>query len=293
MTAAAFTPTDAAEADRRYSRRRAKAIAYGTWKPTVDAEPIREHLRVLRALPLTYEQIGDRAGLAMDTVYYVLFGRRGQAPRRIRHTTAEAILAVRPETPAGPPLTIRRGGTTVDPTGTRRRLQALVAIGYTQRDLAARLGITPPRLSNLATLTDPIRLARARQVEALYAALSMTPGLSGKARGRAERLGWQPPLAWDDDTIDDPQALPAGTLTADVARILADPDALLHEEDAGGNPPLLSAAVEAIRFLVDEGCTDAQISHRLGGRLSRGAVGHVRQRYGFAPSPSRRTKVPA
>jgi hypothetical protein len=36
----------------------------------------------------------------------------------------------------------------------------------------------------------------------------MKAGTSWKTRKLAEAEGWAPPLAWDDDTIDDPQAMP-------------------------------------------------------------------------------------
>jgi hypothetical protein len=36
----------------------------------------------------------------------------------------------------------------------------------------------------------------------------MTPGPSDYYRNKARGLGWAPPLAWDDDLIDNPQAKP-------------------------------------------------------------------------------------
>ena len=43
----------------------------------------------------------------------------------------------------------------------------------------------------------------------------MTPTGPGaeRARSTAKRKGWAPPMAWDDDTIDDPQAKPVGLRT--------------------------------------------------------------------------------
>ncbi|WP_329123945.1 hypothetical protein [Streptomyces sp. NBC_01353] len=45
-------------------------------------------------------------------------------------------------------------------------------------------------------------------IRAAYEALSMRTGTSAKTRLRAQRSGWAPPLAWDDDTIDDPHGVP-------------------------------------------------------------------------------------
>jgi hypothetical protein len=42
----------------------------------------------------------------------------------------------------------------------------------------------------------------------LFAELQSVPGPDDKARRRAARRGWQPPPAWDTDSIDDPAASP-------------------------------------------------------------------------------------
>ncbi|WP_295694431.1 hypothetical protein, partial [Lapillicoccus sp.] len=55
---------------------------------------------------------------------------------------------------------------------------------------------------------DRISARAWRQVRQVYDRLSMTPGPSPTARARAAARGYAPPLAWDDDTIDDPRALP-------------------------------------------------------------------------------------
>lgn len=276
-------------ADRQYSRKRAKAIAYGQWNYSVDAEPIRVHVKALRARPMTLQQIADSAGIHLSTVHYVLFGRNGKPPKKTWHDTAEKLRAVRVEAlgPA-PAIAVRPGGSVTDPTGTSRRLRALVAIGYRQNVLAGHLGLCPSGVGRLIKLTDPVRVARAREVTELYDRLSRTPGPSEQARVWAARRGWEPPIAWDDDTIDDPDAHPAGTFTAELARIMrGDLEVPLHDDATGvsGNPPLRAVTVEAIRRLAAEGLIDREISERLGGRLSRTAVTHARQRHGI-PSGS-------
>lgn len=95
----------------------------------------------------------------------------------------------------------------IDVTGTRRRIQALAAIGYPTREIARRIG----RASNFGTmLWGDGRVHRnvAGQVLAAYEQLSGTPGPSQRARRAAAAAGWVPPLAWDDETIDDPHAQP-------------------------------------------------------------------------------------
>jgi hypothetical protein len=110
---------------------------------------------------------------------------------------------------------ISSGPQIVDATGTRRRLQALQRIGWTQPDLAAMLG---SREYEVYRWTQPstVRIARRtrNKVAALYARLSDTPKPNPDRRTirRAERHGWLPPIWWDDDTIDDPNH-PAGSST--------------------------------------------------------------------------------
>jgi transcriptional regulator with XRE-family HTH domain len=93
--------------------------------------------------------------------------------------------------------------------GTTRRLRALMAIGYPQRQLAEELGSHQSWVSKLM-LNDRanVNADTALRVGELYDRLSMTPGPSEETRDRAIRRGWMPPLAWDDETIDDPLAVP-------------------------------------------------------------------------------------
>ena len=77
--------------------------------------------------------------------------------------------------------------------GTTRRLQALAAIGWSDSDIANRVG-----------LTDDWDAAVGR----LYEELQGTPGPSPDSREHALRSGWAPPLLWEDDTIDDPDGRP-------------------------------------------------------------------------------------
>lgn len=91
--------------------------------------------------------------------------------------------------------------------GTRRRLQALAAIGWTLQALADRSGI---RFSTLASIrkgvTTRVGVPLAHTIAEMYEQLCMTPGGSLPARRHAAGQGWPAPLAWDD--IDDPGASP-------------------------------------------------------------------------------------
>jgi hypothetical protein len=93
--------------------------------------------------------------------------------------------------------------------GTARRLQALVAAGYTWKHLADYLGFTKNRAAYLGMTTEgQVYRETADRVAKLYDRLSLTPGPSSYARTVAVRHGFRPPLAWDDEALDDPNGKP-------------------------------------------------------------------------------------
>lgn len=97
----------------------------------------------------------------------------------------------------------------VDAAGCRRRIQALVAIGWPMDVLAARVGESPSAIRHVI-YRKYVYLPTVRKVTRLYDELSMIQGPSNLSRLAAARKGWPPPLAWDDDLIDDPTAVPVG-----------------------------------------------------------------------------------
>lgn len=125
----------------------------------------------------------------------------GRVPR-IKKTTHSKIMAVRP-TPTG--------GLYVDATGTIRRLRALQAIGHSLDTLAAACGTHKSRIQPLVQGRPRLRQKVAERVKHAYETLARQPGTSARPRNRAAAEGWAPPGAWDDDTIDDPAALPEWT----------------------------------------------------------------------------------
>jgi hypothetical protein len=100
-----------------------------------------------------------------------------------------------------------RGGAEIDSTGTRRRVRALERMGWPIRTIAADLGVTSPAV-RAWIVGERVRRDTAARVAALYDRYWATPGPSRRAALLAEAAGWPPPLAWDDDSIDDPAARP-------------------------------------------------------------------------------------
>lgn len=97
---------------------------------------------------------------------------------------------------------------TVDGTGTRRRIQALVAAGHGTREIDAALAGTAPPAEQLISGAGPVAARTAQAVAAVFADLQMTPGRSESARRRGRAGGWPLPLEWDEDQIDDPEYVP-------------------------------------------------------------------------------------
>lgn len=98
--------------------------------------------------------------------------------------------------------------------GTRRRLEALHAIGWSGAQLGELLGVTVQAVYRLRTQDTLIYPTTAAKVAELYEKLWDTPQIgwmADRTRRMAQRNGWAPPMAWDD--IDDPDEKPQHRLT--------------------------------------------------------------------------------
>lgn len=149
------------------------------------------------------------------------------------------------------------GRTRIDPTGTQRRIRALMRMGWRGDDLADAAGWHNRSVARDILRNKYVERRTAARIAAVYDRLAMRPGPSGKTARHAERAGWPPPLAWDDDTIDDPTVAPwqpePTTATGKVARRRA-------------------ALIEDVDFLVSAGVVPATICerlHRAPGALAR------------------------
>lgn len=98
----------------------------------------------------------------------------------------------------------------IDSTGTIRRIRALMAIGWRYCDIDQAAGYDATRATWAHNLTTQkrVHIDTAEKVARIYDDMCMTPGPSQRLKNLAVKRGWAPPLAWDDDTIDDPDELP-------------------------------------------------------------------------------------
>lgn len=130
--------------------------------------------------------------------------RAGHARQRKQHRNRLYLNGV---------TTLRVGG-----TGTRRRIEALLALGYSSRDIDIALGqaktYTYRLLSNRGA---EVYLTTAHRVDEVYRRLCMTlpdastpfrAAIVKRAKRQAAANGYAPPLAWDN--IDDPNESPKG-----------------------------------------------------------------------------------
>ncbi|MFE5368122.1 hypothetical protein [Streptomyces mirabilis] len=200
-------------ANNRYARRRHKLKAYGLWQPFVDAEPARQHLRALKEYGVSAQRISEVSGLHPAVIGGILYDFGDHKRReRIRTETAAAIFAVQPR------FEYIHDRHVIDGTATRRRLQALAAIGFPFRRLGEHLPLHPVQVGHTAR-SEKVQAGTHRAVAAAYKKLAhqnptehgIRPGTALKIRRYAQAQGWAPPIAWDDDTIDDPNAHPDWT----------------------------------------------------------------------------------
>lgn len=201
------------QANREWASHRARMRLYGRWQPYVDAGPAREHVRLLGECGIGWKQVVKLSGVSAGSVSKLLYGGPGDRPpaRRIRAVTEAAILAVVPSPGCLADRALAAG------IATRRRLQALVALGYPKAQLAARLGMLPSNFGDVME-RGQVTAATERAVAALYDELwdQIPPETThreklsaSRARNYAAARGWALPQQWDDDTIGDPEAVPA------------------------------------------------------------------------------------
>lgn len=205
---------DCREAATERARQRRREHLYGRHHLT-DAEPARQHVRRLMDEGMGRRTIAKAAGVHSSTIVGLLYGRGGTEPRPPRKQISKdleaKLLAVTHQV---------ADGANVDGLGTARRLQALVAAGWSQNRLADMLGMLP---SNFGTLIhrhrSQVLLSTAKRVEELFDAHwdQLPPTTTRfeqagvtRAKREAASKGWATAAAWDD--IDDPAEEPKGDI---------------------------------------------------------------------------------
>lgn len=176
--------------------------AYGRYKPRPLAGPSLIHLRRLADRGVGYRLAAKLCGVSDATLYSIARGDR----TRVSPATEAAILAIPLDTPSPAAM--------VDPTGSRRRMQALSCLGWPALWLAREAGISRSCMAGvMQERTQLVHRGTARKISELYdkywdkSPCPVSPAertIVTRTVLRARSLGWVPPMAWDDDEIDDP-----------------------------------------------------------------------------------------
>lgn len=186
-------------ASRRRSKRKAMGIPY-----TLPVGHLAEKVDDMRRRGITLDEIAEAAGISRQQVWH------------ISHSGPEHIVYTR----TWHRLDRMTADNIVTVIGVERRLQALVRLGYSYPRIAAEVGCHRDTISDAARgQTNYLNRAIRARIGEVYDRLSMrvAAGRNGherasvsRARNLARKNGWAPPLAWDDDQIDDPAARPHG-----------------------------------------------------------------------------------
>lgn len=205
----------------RAAVRRARSVRYrkaylyrrhhGLPTSLVDSRPAQQHVRALLALGWS----GDSLALvAKEQVSSTTLRALADGEHPLIERATEAAALALPMTVAPPEWL--PGNCLVPTLGARRRIEALLSLGWPHRALVADYRIESTHLTR-GTYAQT-RVDKWRRVNDVYDELSMRLGPSSITVHRARAAGYQPPLAWDDDTIDDPKASPSQPRTRQIRR---------------------------------------------------------------------------
>jgi hypothetical protein len=190
--------SECAQAAYDYNREHGRRRRAG--RPTtdlVDAEPVRTHVRRLMAAGVTVPMIIS-SGVPEGVLRNLLYAHG----RRVRDANARTILSI--PVPDG----LVESAAKVDGAGSRRRVQALAALGHTVVWQADQIGMNRAAMRVLLHRDTGVSARFARRISDLYDrywnVIPARTQAASVARTVAARNGWLPPLAWDDDLIDLP-----------------------------------------------------------------------------------------
>jgi hypothetical protein len=233
-----------------YQRSRSRRQGYGTWQPFTDAAPVRAHIEALHDEGMAYGHIATAAGMKLPNIARIRGDVSGRpAVKRVRHETAQRILAVRFQVEQLPECAW------VPSRGTQRRIEALRALGWPLHELAARANFDRHSLSSIAS-QQVVYAATHRAIQLLFEDLhdqdpirhGVPKWVAHRIRRQSRAAKYAPPLAWDD--IDNDGAPGPGPWRFGFA-------AAGQEEDT-------AALLEDVRELANLGVTRDEIAARVG-----------------------------
>lgn len=163
----------------------------------IPAEPCRQHIEMLLDAGASVYQIDQASGCNRTNLRRILAGEFANVQR----TTAKRILSTTIE------QCLSGVQRRVDSIGVRRRIEALEYLGHTKADIAKELGVSAAAVYDY-TYTTFLFSDSVNAVHEVYLRMRERPGTSTRVRYMAYKRGARPWLCWDDETIDDPEAVP-------------------------------------------------------------------------------------
>lgn len=232
----------------RYQKRWHYEASQGK-RRTTDATRATRHVQLLLGASWSARAIAGAA----ETSPSVITRLRDRRQLAIRCDTEARILAIDPSA-----VPAKASKQTTEPfvsrVGTTRRLQALLYMGWGYAQMRDHSGIPNPaalvhQQGRWVTRSTHDIVAR------MYDELAMRPGPSRKAATWARKLGYAPPLAWDDIDND-----PAPLLDAEPSDELLDEIAVLRRVEGDRTVQLARAErLEVVRRLHARGLLDTEI----------------------------------
>lgn len=240
-----------------WHRNRRRQIAYGRWNPQrpVDPTPVREHIAALRRYGLSEVTIARMSGHpTAGSLNDITNPNHSDYLQGITADRAARILAVRFDLDAIP------ANAQVDPSGTRRRIEALAYMGWPSTLIAEHLGVTIQAVRGYANPNRRrVSVKTARAIRDIFNQFWSIEGPSAHSANRARARGWHGPLAWDD--IDNPDEQPkVGMLNRGAPDPIAVARLIAGERFDADRVDQITACAELTR----RGMSAAEIADQLG-----------------------------
>jgi hypothetical protein len=221
--------------------------------------PALEHIEKLKSLGWDMLMIARESGVSHSGIRHL---HRHEV---CRQRTARSILSL--------PLVARGTLLSTEAVGTVRRIRALQRIGWTFRDIAEQGTMSYAVVVAVACGKRIPSFRTALAVREVYEKIGDSRGPSPLIAARAKGKGYPPPAAWDDDTIDDPNATPFAH-EGDVV----DEVAVQRVVDGHAKPSslTLSERYAAAKVMIEKGAAPSTAATKLG--LNRRNVAELTER---------------
>lgn len=184
-------------------------------------EPVQERIQELLDDGISMKYLASQVGIDKSHVERIYHGVLAFTPRpggneslkrkSVSPENYKKIMGYRP-----PAYLDREDFQRIPAAGTARRLQALMRLGWPVSYIAEELGVSSSRVAGIMR-AEKVQAGTARKVRDIYEAhwdqvpepvARFDKQAVTKTIRTAERRGYQPPMFWDDDRIDDPTYTP-------------------------------------------------------------------------------------